>query len=237
MTKKYFPISLLTTLLLAMPPVLLTSCQAKSNSVDRASLPSKAPNIVGTMTQADNLEGTKAINNLESNSTESNNERLMRLAMDIQHSLAERDFQAIVPHIHPTKGVRFSMYAYVKPESDKVFSREQFARYLSESKIKFTWGLTDGKGDVYVAPLPDYLTSWVKADTFKPSNANLNEFKGSGNSLNNLKEIYPNAYFVEFYYPGTKKYGGIDWRALRLVFEDYQGEPYLVAIIHDEWTT
>lgn len=28
----------------------------------------------------------------------------------------------------------------------------------------------------------------------------------------------------------------MDWRAMRLVFEDYQGKSYLVAIVNDQWT-
>lgn len=164
-------------------------------------------------------------------------EQIQQLALDIQHSLATHDFAAIAPYIHPTKGVRFSMYAYVQPESDKVFTRKQFTQYLKESKIKFTWGRTDGKGDLYITPLPDYLSDWVKADDFQPSSATLNEFQGAGNSLNNLKERYPDSEFVEFYYPGSKKYDGIDWRSLRLVFEEYQGQYYLLAIINDQWTT
>ena len=60
--------------------------------------------------------------------------------------------------------------------------------------------------------------------------------QGFGNSLNNLIEIYPSADFVEFYYGGSEKYDGMDWRALRLVFEEYKGKPYLIAIVNDQWT-
>ena len=28
----------------------------------------------------------------------------------------------------------------------------------------------------------------------------------------------------------------MDWRILRLVFEEYQGKRYLVAIVNEQWT-
>ncbi|MFP3354960.1 hypothetical protein R0K04_26795, partial [Pseudoalteromonas sp. SIMBA_153] len=64
----------------------------------------------------------------------------------------------------------------------------------------------------------------------------VNEFKNNGNSINNLKQIYQTSDVVEFNYKGTDEYDGMDWRVLRLVFDEYQGKRYLVAIINDQWT-
>jgi len=42
---------------------------------------------------------------------------------------------------------------------------------------------------------------------------------------------------VEYHFPGIDpQYGGLDWRSLRLVFQQSGGEWYLVGIIHDQWT-
>lgn len=155
----------------------------------------------------------------------------------IQSYLAQQQFEKLIPYIHPTKGVQFSMYTYVQPKMDKVFSREQFATYLNQYRVTFTWGEKDGTGDLYITTLPDYLTTWVKAEDFNNSEVIYNEFQGSGNSLNNLEKVYPNNNFIEFYNPGMNTdYQGMDWRALRLVFEKYQEVYYLVAIINDQWT-
>lgn len=168
--------------------------------------------------------------------TLSKQQQLTQQANDIKQALVNKNYQAITSHIHPTKGVRFSMYAYVQPGSDKVFSRQQFTQYLKESRIKFTWGEKDGTGDIYITTLPDYLNTWVADGLNKANSMSYNKFQGSGNSLNNLKEKYPNADFVEFYSAGTEQYSGMDWRALRLVFEAYEGQYYLVAIVNDQWT-
>ena len=129
------------------------------------------------------------------------------------------------------------MYAYVRPETDKVFSREQFAQYLQQSKIRFTWGEKDGTGDLLVTPLPTYLDTWIDASKFNNASIGINEFQHSGNMINNLKKIYPNSEVVEFYHKGSEEYAGMDWRIMRLVFEEYQGKRYLVAIVNEQWTT
>lgn len=155
----------------------------------------------------------------------------------IKDALQSQQYAKITPHIHPKKGVRFSMYAYVNVKKDKVFSRKNFDKYLKQSKIKFTWGNKDGIGEPLITPLPSYLSDWVVRDNLStPSKVGVNEFYGTGNSLNNLREVYPTQDFVEFYYAGSKQYDCMDWRCLRLVFEAYQGRPYLIAIITDEWT-
>ena len=64
----------------------------------------------------------------------------------------------------------------------------------------------------------------------------INDFESRGNMINNVKDIYPKSDVVDFYYKGTDEYDGMDWRGMRLVFDDYQGKRYLVAIINDQWT-
>ena len=168
--------------------------------------------------------------------SDASQQTLRQQALRIQRALANDDFARITNDIHPTRGVRFSMYAYVRPETDKVFSREQFAQYLQQAKIRFTWGDLDGSGDTLVIPLPEYLDTWVAGEKYNNASISVNEFKHNGSMINNLKEIYPNSEFVEFYHKGSEQYSGMDWRILRLVFEEYQGKRYLVAIVNEQWT-
>ena len=181
--------------------------------------------------------GSSSSNNNASATTQSKEAQILQQAEQIQNYLATDNYQALTAFIHPTKGVRFSMYAYVHKDSDKVFSREQFTTYLQQSRIKFTWGAKDGSGELHITTLPDFLNNWVAAEQYEVKSATFNKFQGSGNSLNNLKEAYPSADFVEFYHSGKNpEYQGMDWRAMRLVFEEYQGKYYLVAIVNDQWT-
>ncbi|MGO2277487.1 MULTISPECIES: hypothetical protein [unclassified Psychrobacter] len=172
-----------------------------------------------------------------SSNTDISQQILRQQALHIQQALANGDYASIANDIHPTRGVRFSMYAYVRPETDKVFSRDQFTQYLQQSNIQFTWGEKDGTGDPLVMPLPTYLDTWVNASVFNDnSTISFNSSQSIGNSINNLNKIYKNSDFVEFYSNGSEEYDGMDWRAIRLVFDEYQGKHYLVAIINDQWT-
>ena len=185
--------------------------------------------------------GTAATNQPTANTSvpvvsDMSQQTLRQQAMRIQRALANNDFARIIDDIHPTRGVRFSMYAYVHLDKDKVFSREQFAQYLQQPKIRFTWGEKDGNGDLLVTPLPTYLKTWVDAKKFNDARIKINEFESRGNMINNVKEAYPKSDVVDFYYKGSAKYDGIDWRGMRLVFDEYQGKRYLVGIINDQWT-
>ncbi len=172
-----------------------------------------------------------------SNDPMTTNQSLTEQALGIQSALANKDYASIISDIHPTLGVRFSMYAYVRPQSDKVFSRAQFTQYLQQSNIRFTWGEKDGTGELLVTPLPKYLETWVNAEQFdNQPTISVNDSKAIGNSINNLNQVYQDADFVEFYHGGSEQYSGMDWRAMRLVFDEYQGQRYLVAIISDQWT-
>lgn len=162
---------------------------------------------------------------------------LILQAKMIQNALATQHYDDITPYIHPVKGVRFSMYSQTYgSEKDKVFSRQDFKTYLKKSNIKFTWGEKDGSGEPLVISLPQYLTTWVKAKTSNDAEISSGNFVLDENSLENWGKYYPNFPYVNFYYKGTKQYEGMDWRNLTLVFDNYQGKPYLVAILNSQWT-
>jgi hypothetical protein len=154
---------------------------------------------------------------------------------EVLKTLKSKDYKRFAEFIHPEKGVRFSMYAFVDPKEDKQFSKPDFEKY-QPTKTLFTWGTMDGSGDLYKATIDDYFVKWIYSKDFVTGQFSLNKFQGSGNSLNNLKEIYPKADFTENFIKGSKANAEMDWKCLRLVFEELQGKYYLVAVINDQWT-
>ena len=100
------------------------------------------------------------------------------------------------------------------------------------------WGEFDGTGDPIRMTLNNYLQRFVyDVDFIKPEKRTVNEFIGAGNSLNNLLSVYKDHDFTESHFSGfDKKYAGMDWKSLRLVFKERNKRFFLVAIIHDEWT-
>ena len=57
----------------------------------------------------------------------------------------------------------------------------------------------------------------------------------SGNALENVAAAFPDGQFVDLYFPSTSAEAN-DWRILRMVFEDCEGEMKLSALIHGEYT-
>ena len=184
------------------------------------------------ITETDSLNSLNPNVETESNSKE---ETLKTLNSEILSALKSNEIEKLSKFIHPEKGIRFSMYGYVQPKTDKYFTKEEFIKY-APTNIKFTWGEKDGTGDQLVLSINDYLNQWVFKKDFTGAEYYQNSFKGGGNSINNLKEIYPNSDFTENYISGSEEYGGMDWNSLRFVFEELYGTYYLVAVINDEWT-
>ncbi|AZA51674.1 hypothetical protein [Chryseobacterium sp. G0201] len=163
-------------------------------------------------------------------------EEIIKEANDeILKTLKNKDYKRLAEFIHPEKGVRFSMYAFVDPKEDKQFSKTDFEKY-QPTKTLFIWGSYDGSGDLYKATINDYLSKWVFSKDFTASQFSLDKFQGGGNSLNNLEKAYPKLNFTENYIKGTEKNGEMDWKTLRFVFEEFKGKYYLVGVINDQWT-
>ncbi|MEO7960049.1 MAG: hypothetical protein ABIR19_00800, partial [Ginsengibacter sp.] len=101
-----------------------------------------------------------------------------------------------------------------------------------------SWGAYDGEGGDIRMTIGDYFKKFVyDVDFLSPEKTSYNQTMGAGNSLNNITEIYKDADFMENYFSGfDKKYDGMDWRSLRLVFKEFEGNYYLVGVVHDQWT-
>ena len=158
-------------------------------------------------------------------------------ALAVAGLLGDRDLQSLAAHVHPEKGVRFSPYAYVDLEKDRVLTAEAVAQAWQDPGVSI-WGTLDGIGDPIEATFAEYFNRFVYDVEFaSPHLIGNNVAIGTGNSLNNLREAYPEALFVEFHFTGfDPRFAGMDWRSLRLVFEETEAGWRLVGIIHDEWT-
>ena len=165
----------------------------------------------------------------------SEEQQLKDLNSKILTILKDGNYAELSRYIHPADGIRFSMYAFVDPTVDKHFSRKEFEKYI-DTDVKFTWGNRDGSGEPLILSLRDYLKQWAAAKDYGKGEYYLNEFKGKGNSINNLKKVYPDDPFTENYLSGTEEYGGMDWNSMRMVFRKDNGRYYLVAIVNDRWT-
>lgn len=166
-------------------------------------------------------------------------------------SLAARAILAIRDHdlaelaglVHPVKGVTFSPYTSVRPlqgapgTADLVFSPAQLRSLWSDPTV-YAWGTFDGSGEPIELPFRAYYERFVyDVDFAQPDVIGFDATIGQGNTINNIATVYPNAVTVEYHFEGfDPEYAGMDWRSLRLVIEEYEGNWYVVGIVHDEWT-
>ena len=148
--------------------------------------------------------------------------------------LKTKDYQKISEYIDQEKGIRFSMYSYIS-NKDKSFSKSEFEKYI-DSDEKFTFGQKDGSGADFIASLDDYFRNWVFKKDFSKAKINYQIVDGKGNTLNNIKEKYPDAITVENYMAGTVEYSYMDWNSLILIFEKIGNQYYLVGIANNQWT-
>ena len=152
-------------------------------------------------------------------------------------AIGDKDAKTIAEFVHPTKGLRFTPYAYVSLEEDVVFSKEEIMDFFEDENV-YLWGIYDGRGnEIHLTP-SEYYEEFIYTKDFKNAEeVGYNEVLSGGNTIENQFEVYENPIIVEYYFPGTvPEYGGTDWKGLRLVFEQYEGEWKLVGVIHSQWT-
>ena len=156
-----------------------------------------------------------------------------KLTKEILTSIKNNEYESLAGYFHPDLGVRFSPYGFIDTAKDIKLSAKEYTEGI-KSNTKFTWGYSDGSGDPIDLTIPEYFKKYVyNADFLNAEKTSVNKMIGSGNSLNNLDKIYPNALFTESYDPGKHE---MAWTTLRLVFKKEAGKFYLIGIVHDQWT-
>ncbi|HKM16638.1 MAG: hypothetical protein GX228_02340 [Firmicutes bacterium] len=152
-------------------------------------------------------------------------------------ALRDKDTEIIADNAHPDKGVRFTPYTYVSVEQDLVFNQEAMRDFFNDEN-QYLWGYYDGTGwEIRLTPAEYYNRFVYSHDFANTPQIGYNEVLGFGNMMENQFEVYPDAVIVEYYFPGfDPQYEGMDWKSLRLVFEQYEGSWKLVGVIHNEWT-
>jgi hypothetical protein len=140
--------------------------------------------------------------------------------------------------VHPQKGVRFSPYASVLLDQDRVIRKNQLAQMWASAKV-YKWGDYDGSGDPIRLSFRKYHRRFILDHDFSHAESvNYNPASmGHGNTPNTIQAVYPKSIAVGYHFSGfDPKVSGMDWSSLWLVFEKKGSNWFLVGIVHDEWT-
>ncbi|MEP7374793.1 MAG: hypothetical protein ABI675_15460 [Chitinophagaceae bacterium] len=160
---------------------------------------------------------------------------LMNTSEKILGFIKNRNYVKFALFIHPQEYVRFSPYAYVDTVNNKVLSAGHFLQLAKQNK-KIDWN-SAFEGTEFLT-VDEYFKKFVyDVDFINAELKSINAYHSQGTDLNNIKEVYSGYDVVEFFFPGfEKKYEGLDFRALRLVYKTEKNKIFLVAIVHDKWT-
>ncbi|MGV3546463.1 MAG: hypothetical protein ACO1N4_05325 [Pedobacter sp.] len=164
-------------------------------------------------------------------------ETINTIASEILTTLKAKDYKAFAAYFHPIEGVVFSPYGFIDTKTAKKLTKAAFLKLIDEHG-SVTWGSYDGSGETIRLTAQQYIDKFVyNADYINAEKTSYNQVIGKGSSINNLNQIFPQHPFVEYHFNGVdKKYEGMDWTSLRLVFKPHQGTYFLVAVVHDQWT-
>lgn len=163
--------------------------------------------------------------------------QLITAGLEVITLIKNEDYAALSNWVHPSMGVRFSPYFYIDTGVHLVMTPNDIANIASDTSV-YNWGTFDGSGDPIDLNFSDYYDRFIYDQDFaNPELIGNNTAVQVGNMLDNHNDVYPNGDFVEFHFSGfDPQYQGMDWRSLRLVFVEDNGQWYLVGIVHGEWT-
>ena len=179
------------------------------------------------------IHSLTASSDAEENQAPGSSVSLTIAALETAEAIRARDYSLLSQYVHPEKGVTFSPSATVDVSSNQVFSAGQVAD-AGTSKSTYVWGTTSDAASPISLTINDYFTAYVwDQDYLSDLRLSVNSVQSSGNALENTADAYPDGQFVEFYCPGSGQSG---WTALKLVFEWYNGDWYLVGVVHSSWS-
>ncbi len=162
---------------------------------------------------------------------------LLSAACVVNRCLQQQNWTALATYVHPERGVTFTPYSTVNPDSDLSFTADQI-KGLAQDQTVYTWGFEDGRGDPIKMTISQYFQRYVyDRDYTQAVEIGIDRIMTGGNALENLTEAYPGCRFVDFSFPSADPVNdGLDWSSLKLVFQPGNERWYLVGVVHGEWT-
>lgn len=154
-------------------------------------------------------------------------------------SLADNDWQKLSGYVHPEKGVTFSFYAAIgnEPRNEVTLLREEIPNSADK---QYNWGYDMGDRPHQMS-LQQYVNDYLLTYNGGYYDLNYSEITydasvvESGGIINSIKDTFPDAKYVEYFSPQLDE-NTYNWQALRFVWEEYEKEWYLIAIVRDVYS-
>lgn len=139
-------------------------------------------------------------------------------AKQIVSILKSKDMQKLAPLVHPKKGLM--IIPLPNNLFGVIFKPKQISKLFNDKTV-YTWGNAAGSGIPIELNFSEYYKLYIYDRDFAKS------------PVSSYKKVYKSA-TVTFYSKGPED-PNIGWKSLLLKLEKFNGNWYLVSIIHDEW--
>ena len=235
--KKKAPILLIILLIIALLAggVVAAVLFSKRGPEPEPIVTTTQPAITARLEITAQTETTKTAE--ESTAPLSDSERyVLELAQQTLGFLKNKDWGALGAMVHPEQGLTFSPYGYVDTDTAVCLGAGDVKALEYDDEVR-VWGSFDGSGEPIELTFAAYYDRFVFDRDFTKAPQVAVDRVIRTNLLDNLYVFGNGGAYVDFHVPGSELYEGMDWASLRLMFAAWEGELYLVAIVHDQWTT
>ncbi|WP_088007375.1 S-layer homology domain-containing protein [Indiicoccus explosivorum] len=159
---------------------------------------------------------------------------LLETSNDILQHLKDQDFEAVAEYVG-SEGLSFCPFAGGCADGDGVTMAKGQVRNFMEITTEYLWGYEAGSGfEINLTPA-EYYDKYLLDAPYEEKTM----YGNSGDSMSRelIRERYPEAVIIEYYYPGTEANSYMDWQSLSMVFEEQaNGDWTLLALVNDRWT-
>lgn len=165
----------------------------------------------------------------------SDKRELLGTANDILADLKAKDFASIASYVSSQEGLVFCPYSGGCLDGQGLkFAKADLPGFMQNSR-DYEWGFQDGSGFPIVLTPAEYYNEYLMDAPYERKE----RYGRTEQPMTHeqIKQRFPEATIVEFYYPGTQQNSFMDWQNLNMVFEkDQNGNWILVAFVNNRWT-
>ena len=177
-----------------------------------------------------NLNSNDSNENISSEQAET---IISKKAEKIINIIAEKNFQELSKYIHPVNGAFFSTLNRFSINSNLKFYVEDIHNFLDNQKV-YRWGGIPGSAIPIELNPPDYFDRYIyNNDYINADKIGYNQMFSDPDYQENQHDVFEKAIVVEFYIEQNEH--KLD-ESTRIVFQEYEGEWYIVGFSHYEWT-
>ena len=157
-----------------------------------------------------------------------------RVAQKVLTALKEKNYRLFADYFHPIETVLFAPYGFIKKNISKRLLAKDFLETIDKNWT-LTWGVYKNSDEKIQLKVIPYIEKFIyDADFLNAEKTAFDQVVEKDSPVNNILEIFPNLHYFDYYFYGSdsedKDKAG---KSLRLVFKKYNGQYYIVGIIHE----